>query len=290
MKSRDEIIGVLGVRREISPFLKRMDVVATERTGLARFHEGTLDGRSVVAVELGIGKVNAAAATQSLIERCRPCCVVFTGTAGALSPELNVGDLIIAKSVAVHDAGVHRGSSFNPTGFMILNDHGDQTFAHQMYADAQLIALAHRVAEQLDWPPSPGGRTVRVHVGTVVTGDQVILSQEKKSWLREAFGALVVEMEGSAFAQVASANGLPWLLIRTVSDYADHQSDFFFELWQEYVDDPQSTKARIGRALQRLAYMLREPQAMLRAKHLLADLDHAAENAARLTEAVVKAL
>ncbi len=288
--NRDGTIGVLGVRREIVPFLKRMDVSMTEQAGLARFHEGTLGERRVVAVELGIGKVNAAAATQSLIDRYRPCCAVFTGTAGALWPEISIGDLIIASSVAVHDVGVHRGTGFTPTGFMTLNDKGDHTYAHKVYADSGLVALAHRAAEQLDWPPSPGGRAVQVHVGTVVTGDQIILSQEKKNWLCEAFGALATEMEGAAFAQVASANALPWLLIRSVSDHADHQSDFLFELWQEYVDDPQSVKARIGRALQRLTYMVREPQATLRAKHLLDNLDYAAANAARLTEAIVKAL
>ncbi len=97
-------------------------------------------------------------------------------------------------------------------------------------------------------------------------------------------------MEGAAFAQVASANEVPWLLIRSVSDHADHHFDFAFELWQEYVDDPQTTRARIGRARDRLAYMMRDPQAVFRARRLLDNISYAAGNAARVTEAIVKAL
>ena len=290
MNGSHEIIAVLGVRKEITPILQRMDVTETERTGMARYHSGTLRDRPVVAVEMGVGKVSAAAATQSLIDRYHPRCAIFTGSAGALASDLDVGDLVIADRVAVHDIGAHRAAGFIPTGFMTLNDREDHTYAHRMYADAGLVALAHRVAEEMNWPPAPGGRTLQVRVGTVATGDQVILSGEKKDWLLDTFGALVVEMEGAAFAQVASANVLPWLLIRSVSDHANHHFDFAFELWQEYVDAPQTAKARIGRAIDRLAYMLRDPQSMLRAKRLLDNLAYAAGNAARLTESVVEAL
>jgi len=290
IQNTEKPVGILGVRREIGPILQRMDVAKTERTGLARFHSGTLSGRQVVAVEIGVGKVNAAAATQSLVDRYCPCCAIFTGSAGALSPNLRVGDLVIAGAAAIHDTGIHRTTGFTPIGFMTLNDKEDHDCALRMYADAELVTLAQRVAGELDWSPDPSGHTVQVYVGTVVTGDQIVLSAEKKNWLLETFGALIVEMEGAAFAHVASANALPWLLIRSVSDYSDHSLDFAFELWLEYVDAPQSAKARIGRASDRLGYMLRHPQAMRRAKQMDENLAHAAENAARLTEAIVRTL
>ena len=286
----DDLIGIMGVRKEITPILQSMEVTETERTGLGRFHSGTMHGKRVVTVEIGVGKVNAAAATQSLIDRYRPGYLFFTGSAGGLSPDLDVGDVIIASEVAVHDVGAHRHEDFVPTGFMVLDGGEDQYFAHRMYASSELVDLARRTAERLDWLQDRRGRPLRVRVGTVVTGDQVILSAEKKGWLIDTFDALVVEMEGAAFAQVASANEVPWLLIRSVSDHADHHFDFAFELWQEYVDDPQTTRARIGRARDRLAYMMRDPQAVFRARRLLDNISYAAANAARVTEAVVEAL
>ena len=286
----DDPVGIMGVRKEITPILQSMDTTKTERTGLGRFHSGTMHGKRVVSVEMGVGKVNAAAVTQSLIDRYHPSHLFFTGSAGGLSPDLDVGDVIIASEVAVHDVGAHRHEDFVPTGFMGLDEGEDQYFAHRMYASSELVDLARRTAEGLDGLQDRRGQPLRVRVGTVVTGDQVILSVKKKDWLSDRFDALAVEMEGAAFAQVASANDVPWLLIRSVSDHADHHFDFAFELWQEYVDDPQTTRARIGRATDRLAYMMRDPQAVLRARRLLDNISYAAGNAARLTEAIVEAL
>ena len=286
----EKLIGVVGVRREITPILQRMTETETERTGLARFHRGRMHGHALVAVEIGVGKVNAAAATQSLIDRYRPTCLLFTGSAGGLSPDVSVGDVIIADCVTVHDVGAHRSGGFSPTGFMLLSDDGDQNLAHRICAPAELVALAERVADTIDWGLGQDNRPLQIHVGPVVTGDQVIVSADKKEWLTTTFEALVVEMEGSAFAQVAWANELPWLLIRSVSDHANHHFDFAFELWQDYIDDPQTTRSRLARARDRLAYMVKDPQAMIRAKRFLDNMAYAAGNAARLTEAVILAL
>ena len=288
--SSDKLIGIVGVRREITPILQRMEQTEMERTGLARFHRGRLHGKRVVAAEVGVGKVNAAAATQSLIDRYQPRCLLFTGSAGALSPALAVGDVVIADCVTVHDVGAHRADGFSPVGFMLLSDDGDQDLAHRICAPPELVALAQCAAAAIDWGLTREHRPLQVHVGSVVTGDQVIVSADKKDWLVETFGALVVEMEGAAFAQVAWANGLPWLLIRSVSDHANHHFDFAFELWQDYIDDPQTTRARIARARNRLGYILRDPQSMIRAKRFLDNMAYAAGNAARLTAAVVEAL
>jgi len=288
--SSENLIGIVGVRREIAPILQRMAETETERSGLARFHRGWLHDKRVVAVEIGVGKVNAAAATQSLIDRYRPACLLFTGSAGGLSPKVAVGDIVIADCVTVHDVGAHRTGGFSPTGFMLLSDDGDQSLAHRICAPAEMVALAQRIAGTIEWGLGQQDQPLQIHVGPVVTGDQVIVSADKKDWLAMTFEALVVEMEGAAFAQVAWANGLPWLLIRSVSDHANHHFDFAFELWQDYIDDPQTTRSRIARARDRLAYLVRDPHAVVRAKRFLDNMAYAAGNAARLTEAVVQAL
>jgi adenosylhomocysteine nucleosidase len=282
---------------ELRAFHRWMEITEMRRVGPASFLSGTLQSLSgglrehaVVSTEIGIGKVNAAAATQALIDAYHPSHLLFSGSAGSLSSDLRVGDVIVADAVAVHDAGAWRDAGFTPGGYMLLNEKGRHASARSLSPSAELLDVACRAASQIEWPARSGELPVRVHTGTVVTGDQVILSAEKKHWLRETFNALAVEMEGSAFAQIATENGVPWLLVRAVSDQADDAADFSFELWQDYMDDEQTVRAKWERARDRVGYILSNPVAPIRAKRFFSDLAFAAANAARLVEAVVAAL
>ncbi|HOW95611.1 MAG TPA: 5'-methylthioadenosine/S-adenosylhomocysteine nucleosidase, partial [Mycolicibacterium fallax] len=82
-------------------------LIAETHTDIAhtRFVEGTLDGHRVVLVGAGMGKVNTAVVATLLIERFGARAVVFTGVAGGLRPDLNVGDVVIADRVIQCDAG-----------------------------------------------------------------------------------------------------------------------------------------------------------------------------------------
>ncbi len=162
--SSENLIGIVGVRREIAPILQRMAETETERSGLARFHRGWLHDKRVVAVEIGVGKVNAAAATQSLIDRYRPACLLFTGSAGGLSPKVAVGDIVIADCVTVHDVGAHRTGGFSPTGFMLLSDDGDQSLAHRICAPAEMVALEQRIAARSSGTGQQD-QPLQIHVG-----------------------------------------------------------------------------------------------------------------------------
>jgi adenosylhomocysteine nucleosidase len=282
---------------ELRAFHRWMEITDMGRVGPASILSGTLQSLSgglraheVVSAEIGIGKVNAAAATQALIDTYHPSHLLFSGSAGSLSPALNVGDVILADAVAVHDAGAWRDAGFTPGGYMLLNEKGRHTSARSLSPSAEMLEVARRAASRIEWPARSGEAPVRVHTGTVVTGDQVILSAEKKRWLRETFDALAVEMEGSAFAQIAMENDVPWLLVRAVSDQADHEADFPFELWQDYLDDEQTARAKWERTRNRVGYVLANPAAPIRAKRFFSDLSFAAANAARLVEAVVAAL
>jgi adenosylhomocysteine nucleosidase len=278
------------VKGELRAFLRALEGAETRRIGPAIAHVGNVQGREVVAAEIGIGKENAAAATQALVDVFHPSHLLFSGTAGSLSQDLSVGDVIVADAVAVHDAGAWRDEGFTPGGYMLLDRNGRHANARRMSPSLEMLAMARQAAAQIEWSPREGEPPIRVHIGTVVTGDQVILSPNKKRWLRETFEAVAVEMEGSAFAQIASENGVPWLLVRAVSDEADHGADFSFELWQDYMDDEQSAAAKLERTLNRVGYVLSNPTVPLRAKRFFSDLSFAAANAARLVEAVVARL
>ena len=141
--------------------------------------------------------MRAAACSQFLIEHFGVERLIFTGIAGALNPELRVGDIVVSDRAVEWD-------------FQSI------TIENRWYqADPTLVALTVKAAERL-------GR--RVHVGSVLTGDQPVLKLAHKHELWQTFNGDCVEMEGAAVAQVCSMNEVPFVLIRVISDLADESA------------------------------------------------------------------
>ncbi|WP_303870721.1 5'-methylthioadenosine/adenosylhomocysteine nucleosidase [Acetobacterium wieringae] len=168
------------------------------------FFKGKLHQKEVVAVKSGIGKVNAAMCTQVLIDIFKVTNIVHVGVAGAVHPELEIGDIVISGDSCQYDMdarafGHPRGEipNMNITFFK---------------ADPTLIKMAEAAAKDL-------GATYRV--GRVMTADLGVNSNQLKQELLEEFGGLCVEMEGAAVGQVAMLNQVPYLVIRSMSDKAD---------------------------------------------------------------------
>jgi adenosylhomocysteine nucleosidase len=199
-------IGLIGaMNEEIELLVKHMeDVRETEKAGIV-YREGRFCGKEVVVCRSGVGKVNAAACTQILIDRFHVEAVIFTGVAGALDPALDIGDIVVSTECMQHDMDV------TALGFArgVIPYAETSVFA----ADALLQELAYASSEKL-FP----GRTAR---GRVLSGDQFIASRETVRRLREELQGACTEMEGSAVAQVCAMNGVPYVVIRSMSDKAD---------------------------------------------------------------------
>lgn len=185
-----------------------------------RFTCGRIGKRKVVVAETGIGKVNAAMTTAFLLARFRPSEVLFTGIAGAVNPDLQPGDLVIARQTAYHD---YQTITFDqkPTN-RTRNAITKQLNPANFPADSLLLIRAINTAKTLTFDLIPDAtRPPTVLVGTVVTGDQFISSQEKVNSLRAEFNADATEMEGAAVAQVCYQQQVPCLVIRSLSDKAN---------------------------------------------------------------------
>ena len=197
-----------------------------------RFAEGRLEGREVVLARTGVGKVNAAMIATLLIEHFRPSEVIFTGVAGGINPELKTGDIVIATKTAHHDLG-----SFGPDGFKnwgVRNPVNRKRNPVHFPADDRLVALAVTSADSVDLERIVTGgvdRKPRIVKGTVVTGDMFVESSAKKTELRQRLQADAVEMEGAAVAQICWQQGVPCLVIRSLSDLADEAADTDFEMF-----------------------------------------------------------
>lgn len=221
----------------------------SERAGM-RFHAGTLDGHAVVLAQAGMGKVNAGIATTLLIERFKARAVVFSGIAGGLDPEFSIGDVVIAEHVVQHDTGWHGANGFNAYQaghlpfFNPVDEHGHR-------ADAALIAHSRAALADLALAPlsrAAGGeeRPPLIHFARVLTGDQFVNSETVRDQLFRQFGGAAVEMEGGAMAQACIAFGVPWLVIRALSDLAGHDSHFDFA---RFADEVSRSSALIVRRL-----------------------------------------
>jgi adenosylhomocysteine nucleosidase len=177
------------------------------------FYPGSLAGHRVVITTSGAGKTRAAARTQFLIDHFDITRLIFIGAAGALNPQLKLGDIVISQKAMEHDFDRSAGFGLERRG------------AHWYEADSQLVELALRAGERL-------GLGERLYLGKVLTGDQVIVQQSHKQELWQTFGGDCVEMVGAPAAMVCWANNIPWVLIRAICDYADES--FFEDLLKWY--------------------------------------------------------
>ena len=182
---------------------------------------GRLDGRRAVVAVTGVGKVNAALTTALVIQRFSPAAVIFTGVAGALDPELQPGDVVIGEKLVQHDLVNHTEQGTVLRSVRSPRDGAANPIV--LEASPSLLALARQAATRVEkelTPAGAGSRASRLRFGTIATGDSFVGSREKKAALREQLGADAVEMEGAAVAQVCHELGVPFLVVRGLSDRA----------------------------------------------------------------------
>jgi adenosylhomocysteine nucleosidase len=198
------------------------------------FREGTLEGRPTVMVESGIGKVNAALVATLLAEIFGCHALLFSGVAGGLDPALGIGDVVIATRLIQHDYGAlveGRIKTYQP-GIPPLPGF-DET--HGYVLGAALETKVRAALEGITLPPfdakATGAepRVPAIHFGTVLTGDTFLNCEETRERLHRDFGgAMAIEMEGAAVAQVAERYGIPSLVVRSLSDLAGAESHMDF--------------------------------------------------------------
>ena len=184
------------------------------------FMTGRINGRKVVVAETGIGKVNAAMTTAFVLAYFKPEQVLFTGIAGGTNPDLQPGDIIIARQTAHHDYGyiTFQQQKTNQTRNAITKDLNPTYFP----ADSIMMQTAQAAAKTVPFERIPStSRPPSVVVGTVVTGDVFVSSNEKVASLWSEFKADATEMEGAAVAQVCYQQQTPCLVIRSLSDKAN---------------------------------------------------------------------
>jgi adenosylhomocysteine nucleosidase len=229
---------ICAIPQELGHLRELLTHTRSEEEANTRFDTGTIDGHDVVLTGSGMGKVNAALVTTLLANRFGCRAIVFSGVAGGLDPTLAIGDLVIADRIIQHDTGVlenERVQPYQPGHVPFINPTDRLGYP----TDPSLLA---RVKDRLEGITVSG----RLVYGTVLSGDQYLHCEVTRDRLHREFGGLAVEMEGGAVAQVCDAFGIPWLVIRALSDLAGGNSRFDFA---SFVDQAAAASATILRRL-----------------------------------------
>ena len=209
-------VAILGAMpEEIEPLLSALrergvSVEAVEHAN-NKFYTAKLNGHDLVIAYSKIGKVNSAMTATVMIEKFGARALIFTGVAGALKRGIKIGEILYATSLVQHDLDI---TAFgHPYGFVPGSKISVQT-------DAKLNSIAQSVAEQLG---------ITLKSGVIASGDQFVGDEERKSWIERTFDASAVEMEGASVAQVCDALGVPFCILRAISDEAGHKAEFDFD-------------------------------------------------------------
>ncbi len=212
-------LGIIGAMDVEVATLKACMTDKTETTVAGSVYcEGLLEGLQVVVVQCGIGKVNAALCVQILCSQFAVTHVVNTGIAGSLDKELDIGDFVISRDAIYHDFTC---GALNPA-YTVGQIPG---FPVRLFpADEMLVKLAYAAADSL----CPG----HTKIGTVASGDQFVGQKEQKEKIISDTGALCTEMEGAAIAHGAWRNGIPYVVIRAISDKADDSAEMDYPTFE----------------------------------------------------------
>lgn len=208
-------IGIIAAMEEEIRILKEhMQDQKTERIAGTEFCSGRIGAFEVILMQCGIGKVSAALGTQAMILKYQPDCIINTGCAGGLAPGLKIGEMVVATKTVEWDIDM-LAIGF-PRGFVTTMN------GVEMQTDPVIS----------DWIAAAIPADLEVRRGLVVSGDQFISTKEQRDIILGSFpDTQCAEMEGGAIGHVCAQNGVPFTVVRCMSDTADGDSDVNFALF-----------------------------------------------------------
>jgi adenosylhomocysteine nucleosidase len=211
-------IAILGaMSEEVSELTTLLANTQTYEIGSRKYYQGLLNGQNVVITMSRIGKVASASTATTLIDRFKAQKIIFTGVAGGIAPNLEIGDIVIASSLVQHDLDASPVMRFKKFEIPLLG-------ISKIDCDSNLRDIAYSAATNAIEKIS-SLKNATIHQGLIASGDQFIHKISSKNLLlKDNPDLLAVEMEGAAVAQVCYEWKIPFVVIRIISDKADESS------------------------------------------------------------------
>ena len=219
-------IGIIGAMEiEVSAIIEKMEMESEECVSGIAFAIGRLHGIEAVAAKCGIGKVNAGICAQIMIGSFGATHVINTGVAGSLSESIGIGDFVISSGAVYHDFSLENFgyAAGQVPGFDSAVFNADDRLAHVMERAIRLRAP-----------------DAAIHAGIVASGDRFICDCDDRLGISLRTGACCCEMEGAAVAQACRMNGVPFAIIRAISDMADGSSPEDYDAFERSAAESSS--------------------------------------------------
>lgn len=195
---------------ELAPFLPIIENCKITEKAMLKFYEGTIYGVEVVALFSGVCKVNAAIASQILIDGFGVNVIINSGVAGGMNPNLQIFDTVISTEVCYHDVADDILTEFHPWMQSVF-----------FKADNELIELSKISVDKM--------KTVgKIYWGRMATGESFIKDEGRQD-INDKFSPLSVDMETASIAHVCYVNNIPFISIRCITDTATHSGNEHFE-------------------------------------------------------------
>ena len=195
---------------EVAPFLPIIEDCKISEKAMLKFYEGKIADVDIVTLFSGVCKVNAAIATQILIDTYHVDLVINAGVAGGMDPKLDIFDTVISTEVAYHDVHEEILTEFHPWMENVF-----------FKADEELLKLSEKAVAKLN-------TDYRIVWGRMVTGEAFI-TDEGRDEINEQFAPLTVDMETGSIAHVCYVNQVPFIAIRSITDTPSHSGSEYFE-------------------------------------------------------------
>lgn len=206
------MIGIIGAMdMEVNGLIEKMSDKKTEIISSTAFTYGKINGKECVVAKCGIGKVNAAVATQTMILKYNPEMIINTGVGGSTSLKTHIGHVVIADKVVQHDMDT-TALGDEPATLFLPNE------------SIVYIPCDTKLVEKLKKACVKAGEN-NFNVGTVATGDKFITGNESRNALNKSFNAIACEMEGGSIGQVCYLNKIPFAVLRSISDSMSDEDD-----------------------------------------------------------------
>lgn len=204
---------LVAMGKELNLLLPLLDNTKSETIDGFTFHSGKIGNNDIVAMQCGIGKVNAAIGTLTLLNNFKPELVINTGVAGGASQDAHVMDVIVGSSIAYHDVWCGPGTIYGEASGYPLYFESDKRFSSL-------------IPERAD-----------IKRGLICSGDKFIASVEEVQTIQKAFPqVLAVDMESATIAQVCYLRKIPVLVMRAISDSPGASKDNtaqYNDFWQD---------------------------------------------------------
>lgn len=188
------------------------------KEGPFTYTEGTIKNNTIILMQCGIGKVNAAAGAVEMIRNFAPNCIISTGVAGGIDSCLNVMDVVVSSRIVYHDVWCGEGNAYGQIQGLPLYFTGNETL--------------FQCAISLDTETA-------IHGGLICSGDKFITDRQELETIKANFPeGLAVDMESASIAQVCHLYEVPFISFRIISDTpgAEKHLEQYKNFWGEMAD------------------------------------------------------